>query len=254
MSFQSSGKGLSALLLLGLISHCDRAAATTVAVPGATLSEASLDLMQVFQAAPFIYSCLLVLSVTAFALWLYNLFTLRLSEMMPKEFLKHIQELLGEQRYEAALVSCQQNHHFCASIIACGIGARRQGPQAMREVMLSEGQRRGTALWQRISLLGDLASAAPLLGLLGTVVGLFVTFYDTQRAAENIAILFDGLGIALGTTVAGLLVALEAMIFYTTLRFRVVRVLNAIEREVIGLVNMVDGDLMRDVKGPRSSV
>lgn len=211
-------------------------------------TKGTIDLFKVFQGAPVIYILLFGMSIASFSVWIYSLLTLRLSEMMPKEFLNHVRELLAEQRFEAALASCQQDDNFCSSIIASGIGARKHGSQVMRDAMHSEGRRSGSALWQRISLLNEIAVIAPMLGLLGTVIGLFFAFYDTTRSAESIATLFDGLGIAVGTTVAGLIVALISMIFYTSLKYKLVKLLNAIENETMSLINVIEMDFPRDAK------
>lgn len=220
-------------------------AAQTASTPPAA---SHIDMMKVFSGAPIIYIILLTMSVASFAVWLYSLFTLRLSDMMPRDFVNNIREMLAEQRFEAALATCQQDGNFCSSIIACGIAARKHGPQVMMDAMQAEGRRCGNALWQRISFLSEIAIVAPMLGLLGTVIGLFFAFYDTSRTAESIATLFDGLGIAVGTTVAGLIVAIVAMIFFTTLKFRLVNLLNTIENEVLGLVNMVEADHSKSSK------
>jgi biopolymer transport protein ExbB len=110
----------------------------------------------------------------------------------------------------------------------------------MLDSMKSEGKRAATAFWQRLSLLNDIVIIAPMLGLLGTVIGMFYAFYDLNRSAESINALFDGLGIAVGTTVAGLIVAIIAMIFYTTLKYRVVKTLAEVENEALVLSTMID--------------
>ena len=105
--------------------------------------------------------------------------------------------------------------------------------------MQAEGRRCGMNLWQRISLLNDVAVIAPMLGLLGTVLGMFYAFYDNNQTPESIATIFDGLGIAIGTTVAGLIVAILAMVFHTTLKFRLVKLLNVIEDQALNLGNLI---------------
>jgi biopolymer transport protein ExbB len=203
-------------------------------------SNSTLDLAKVFEGSPYISTTLLTLSLFAFVLWLYSHLTLRVKDMMPKQFVNTLREQLAEQRYEAALVTCQKEKNFASNIIASGLAARRHGSQVMIEAMQSEGRRAGMALWQRISLLNDVAVIAPMLGLLGTVLGMFFAFYDTSQSAENLATIFDGLGIAIGTTVAGLVVAILAMFFYTSLRFRVINLLNLIENEAHSIANLID--------------
>lgn len=199
-----------------------------------------IDLVAIFRASPLIYSLLLIFSLFAFTLWLYSVLTLKMGQMLPPSFLKVVQDQLSERRYDAALVTCQTANHLGASIIASGITARRHGHQMMMEAMQAEGKRCGVALWQRISLLNDVAVIAPMLGLLGTVVGLFYAFYDVNRSADTLASIFDGLGIAVGTTVAGLIVAILAMVFYATLKFRIIRLLTTLENEALALGNLIE--------------
>ena len=97
-----------------------------------------------------------------------------------------------------------------------------------------------TSFWQRLSLLNDIVIVAPMLGLLGTVIGMFYAFYDVNRSIESINSLFDGLGIAVGTTVVGLIVAIVAMILYTTLKYRIVKMLSHVENEALALSSLID--------------
>lgn len=129
---------------------------------------------------------------------------------------------------------------MASSIIASGIKTRHQGPQLVMQAMLLEGKRKGCVLWQRISILNEIAVIAPMLGLLGTVLGLFFAFYDVNQTTDAFSTVFDGLGIAIGTTVVGLIVAILAMIYYTTLKFRVISLLNTIENESFALAALID--------------
>jgi biopolymer transport protein ExbB len=166
--------------------------------------------------------------------------TLRLADLMPQEFIRKIRDLFVEKKYETALTVCREENTFASGIIAAGIASRKHGAQVMIETMKSEGRRSGNSLWQRISLLNEIAVVAPMLGLLGTVLGLFFAFYETNRTAESIASIFDGLGIAVGTTVLGLIVSILSMIFYTTLKFRVINMLSTVENEAFSLVSLME--------------
>jgi biopolymer transport protein ExbB len=118
-------------------------------------------------------------------------------------------------------------------MIIAGIHSKHLGKQQMLESMKSEGKRVAASFWQRINLFNDIVLIAPMLGLLGTVVGMFYAFYDINRSAETLSALFDGLGIAIGTTVAGLVVAIISMIFHATLKYRLIRSLTYVENEAI---------------------
>ncbi len=79
-----------------------------------------------------------------------------------------------------------------------------------------------------------------MLGLLGTVLGMFYAFYDINRSIESISTLFDGLGVSVGTTVAGLSVAILALILHSTAKYRLVRTLAHIENEAQSLATLID--------------
>lgn len=207
---------------------------------GEVSQEAYFDILKVFQSCPIIYSILLALSIAALSIWLYSLITLRLKEMMPSAFMDSLRELFASRRYDEALNVCRQDPNFASQIISAGIVARKHGPQMMMEAMQAEGRRFGNRLWQRVALLNEIAVVAPMLGLLGTVLGLFLAFYDSSHSVDSIATIFDGFGIAVGTTVVGLIVSILAMIFYTTLKFRVVNLLSMVENESLALVTLVD--------------
>lgn len=199
-----------------------------------------LDLIEVFRASPIIYMTLFAMSLFSLVLWLYSMYTLRLSLVMPRTFINKVRKQLGEKRYQTAFATCQQTPNFTASILASGIASRGHGHQVVTEAMQTEGKRCGVTLWQRISLINDVAIIAPMIGLLGTVLGLFYAFYDVNRSPDTLASIFDGLGIAVGTTVAGLIVAILAMVFYATLKFRVVYLLNALENETVTIGHLIE--------------
>jgi biopolymer transport protein ExbB/TolQ len=81
-----------------------------------------------------------------------------------------------------------------------------------------------------------------MLGLLGTVTGMFYAFYDLNRSMESLSTLFDGLGISVGTTVAGLIVAILAMLSYTFLKYRLIRSMTAVENEAMQLAGTLFHD------------
>jgi biopolymer transport protein ExbB len=222
--------------------------AQSAVAPQGSVDMSTLDLGKVFQGSPAIYTTLIILSVLSFIIWLYSLLTLRASDMVPEEFLRQVREEIMDQRFEAALATCREDNNYSASIIACGLAARKHGPQLVMDAMQAEGRRTAAALWQRISLLNDVVVIAPMLGLLGTVLGMFFAFYDTNRTAETITSIFDGLGIAVGTTVAGLIVAIISMIFYTTLKFRVTRLISAVENEVLSIGNIMEWEAKQTEK------
>jgi len=200
---------------------------------------AHVDLKEVFSASPLIYSILFLMSTSALGIWLYSLVTFRQKDVVPLTFVEDVKSYLEDKNYDKAMELCESQNHFFASIIASGISSRKHGTDVMLDAMKSQGKRVSASFWQRLSLLNDIAVIAPMFGLLGTVIGMFYAFYDINRSIDSINSLFDGLGIAVGTTVVGLIVAILAMAFYTTLKFRLVKTLSVVENEALTLSRLI---------------
>ncbi len=201
------------------------------APPPAVLEEREtrIDMGKVFAGAPVIYSILLLMSLAGFALWLYHFLLTKNKELMPENFSKEVENQLATGNWQEALVLCRKEPNLLSNMITAAIAARHEGSQAMIERMQAEGKRSTSYFWQRLSLLNDIALIAPMIGLLGTVLGMFYAFYDVNRSIESMYTLFDGLGISVGTTVGGLIVSIMALFFQSTLKYRLVRQLALVD-------------------------
>jgi|GEM_PF-879831 len=194
-------------------------------------SSLKVDLKQLYFGAPIIYTLLLALSIGSLVIWLYNLLLLRYLGQMPESFLSTLRIFLREKRYEEAFAYCNTQDQLLFKMIGAALPMRAHGPEMMLNAMTAEGKRHSSRFWQSVSLLNDIAVIAPMLGLLGTVIGMFYAFYDLNRSKESISALFDGLGISVGTTVGGIFVAILALIFYATLKLRLTKLLTGVEKE-----------------------
>ncbi len=200
----------------------------------------SVDLKQAFSGSPVIYTLLLGMSVLALGIWFYSTLSLRSSARVTPEMMRNLQNRLSSNHFEEALSLCQGKEDLFSRMMLSGIHSRRHGLPVMIETMKAEGKRVTIAFWQKIGLLNDIAIIAPMLGLLGTVLGMFYAFYDVNRSIESVSTLFDGLGISVGTTVAGLIVAILALILHSTAKYRLVRALALVENEAQSLATLID--------------
>lgn len=200
----------------------------------------AVDLQQAFSGAPIIYSLLLAMSVFSVCIWLYSLLSMRSSAKISHFLLKNVQNKLNSNNFDEALTLCQENNSLFCKMLTTGILSRRHGLSVMIETMKAEGKRSTVSSWQKLGLLNDIAVIAPMLGLLGTVLGMFYAFYDVNRSIESISTLFDGLGLSVGTTVAGLIVAILALILHSTAKYRLVKMLAHVENETQSVAMLID--------------
>ncbi len=207
-----------------------------------------VNLQQAFAGSPLIYTILFAMSVFALCIWLYSYLTLRKSGAVSTTFLTNLKNKLNSNHFDDALSLCQHQENLFGKMVERGINARRHGLPVMIEAMKAEGKRASVHYWQRIGLLNDIAVIAPMLGLLGTVLGMFYAFYDINRSIESISTLFDGLGVSVGTTVAGLVVAILALMLHSIAKYRLVKALAYVENEAQSLANLID-DRTSEYKG-----
>lgn len=212
----------------------------SLAVPPEKAEMLTVDLKYAFAGSPIIYTLLFAMSVLAVCIWFYSIFRLRLLTNTNSKVLKDLSAKLSSNAFDEALEICREDNTLLSKMVETGILSRRHGFPAMLDAMKTEGKRVSVNSWQRIGALNDIAIIAPLLGLLGTVLGMFYAFYDINRSIESISTLFDGLGISVGTTVAGLVVAILSLILHSTAKYRLVKALASVENNAQNYASMID--------------
>ena len=119
-------------------------------------------------------------------------------------------------------------------------------PEAIREVAETEGSRVATSLNHRIVYLADIATLSPMLGLLGTVVGIINSFgvLASNTTQSRPILLAHGVSEALVATAAGLIVGIVAMAFYAIFRGKVASMISDLESATSHIVNMITAHQM----------
>lgn len=201
-----------------------------------------ISFSQVFSNSPFIYSLLLGMSFTSIAICLYIILRVRQQTSVCEQFSKEVRNKFLDKDFKEASTLCSNYQNWLSKIVQSGIDCKKYGLNVVLENMKSEGKRATISSWQQLGILQDIAIISPMLGLLGTVIGLFYAFYDLNRSFDSISTLLDGLGISVGTTVAGICVAILSMILHSMTKFRLVRSLAKIETEANSLAYLIDED------------
>ena len=126
--------------------------------------EATIDLRQVFSAAPFIYTILFFLSTSAVMIYIYSYLSSRPKQLMPHYDREILIKAILNRNTSLALEFCETKSAVFNQMIAAGIRSQAFGHQAMLEAMKEAGKRQTSSLWQKVSLLNDIAIVAPMLG------------------------------------------------------------------------------------------
>lgn len=165
------------------------------------------------------------LSVVAFFLIVFYLLSIRAGALYPKAFLRQAEDAAGAGDADALRTLCAENDSAAARVIGAAaehvIGDAAASYSAVRDAVEDEGARQAGLLWQRIQYLMDVAVIAPMVGLLGTVLGMMRAFAGLEvgvSIANKADALASGIGQAMYTTAGGLVVGIGSMVVYALFR------------------------------------
>ena len=128
-------------------------------------------------------------------------------------------------------------------VLAAGLVNRKHDREVMKESIEEVGRHVAHDLERYLNTLGTIASISPLLGLLGTVVGMIKVFaVITAQGVGNPGILAEGISEALITTAVGLTVAIPSLMFYRYFRGRVDELVVTMEQEALKMVEVMHGE------------
>jgi biopolymer transport protein ExbB len=159
-----------------------------------------------------IFAC----SLVSVSLILERFFSLRRARAYSKDLMDNIREILKHNRISEAIVLCEETGGPLAFILKAGLLKKGRPRAEIREAIEDAGLLVIPSLERYLSVLATIANVAPLLGLLGTVVGMTEAFMviQTHGGAVTPGDLAGGIGTALLTTVWGLIVAIPTLVAY----------------------------------------
>lgn len=168
--------------------------------------------------------CLLIgLSVIALALVVEHLLTIRRSVLMPPELIEQVTTQLNQGKLAPAMQACDAHPSSLGHILRESMAEAEGGWTAVEKSLEDATAEQAARLFRKIEYLSVIGNIGPMLGLLGTVVGMILAFREVAntQGAANAAQLASGIYAALVTTVAGLLIAIPALAAFAMFRNRV---------------------------------
>lgn len=190
-------------------------------------------------------SCMIflgALSIAATASIIYHFRNIKPEKLTPQDFTENLFALLERREFDKAASLCGRSPNLIAGIAAQGIKKMSKGRSVMEEAVQHEGKARIGALWQNLSYLGDMAVIAPMIGLLGTVLGMIqaFNFVAFQTGVVKPVLLAEGLAKAMITTAAGLIIGIPVMAFYAYFRGKIGVIVNNAERAASEIVQLLE--------------
>jgi len=189
-----------------------------------------------------IIGILFVLLAVALYIYFERFFAIKAAAKVDKNLMNQIKEQISKGNLEAARLRCAQDNSPTARLIEKGISRIGKPLEDINTAIENSGKLEIYSLEKNVSVLATIAGAAPMLGFLGTVVGMIVAIHEIANAGGQIDIkmLSDGLYTAMTTTVAGLIVGIIAYVAYNHLVVRtdkVVYQMEAMSLEFLDLLN-----------------
>jgi len=184
-------------------------------------------------------------SIITVTLVLVCMFSLRRGTVVSRRFMETAEALLRKRDYLGLIAISNRHSEAIARITSKTLDFATKHPtapiSAVREVAETEGARLSSSLNQRIVYLADIATLAPMLGLLGTVVGIINAFgvLAGNTSQPRQMLLAGGVAEALVTTASGLVIGIVAMAFYSIYRGKVTSMISDLEAASSHLLNLI---------------
>jgi biopolymer transport protein ExbB len=168
-----------------------------------------------------------ITSVIFVALAVMNWMSISRNQVMPQSFIDKFKEKLEASEFQEAYEVAKENDSQQAKILAAGLAKMQSGYEAAQQAMSDVAEEEIMNMEQKLGYLSLIAGIAPMLGLLGTVVGMVQSFQviATSGTAPEASELAKGISTALITTEVGLFIAIPAMVIYEILRNKLAHII-----------------------------
>jgi biopolymer transport protein ExbB len=214
-------------------------AVSLVAQDAASGEQSDSAIVEVFKYknAGLVGYIIVLMSIVALALIIENFMTIKREKLAPPELLDELEALFEGENWQDAVNLCEQEKTYLTNCVGAGLSKLGHSFETMQTSLREMQTEESVKLFQKIGWLSLISALAPMMGLFGTVTGMFVTFSAIAAAGGSVspAQLAGGIKMALITTIFGLTVAIPVGVAFYTLRNRVIRTsteINAISEDL----------------------
>ena len=187
-----------------------------------------------------IIAVIAVASLVALAVFLARMWELRRTKVVPRRLVIQVRDLVMRDEIAEALTLCRMDDSPLARVFLAGLRHRGKSRDVVKEFLLEVGRHEGMVMQRGLRVLETVAVVSPLLGLLGTVWGMIDVFQAIEvSGVGNAGALAGGIGTALYTTLAGLLVAIPVRIGHSAVTSRVDQLMLEMEEQALDLLDML---------------
>lgn len=185
---------------------------------------------------------LIIASVISLAIIVERFWALRSAVVTPQQLLPEVQHWLKQGGVNKETLGRLEAHSLLGRVFASALANANHSREVTKEAIEETGRAVAHELERYLPTLGTIATVSPLLGLLGTVIGMVELFGSFTNSGHDVAQFARGISVALYNTAAGIVVAVPSMIFYRYFRGKVDSFLVEMEQQAIKLVELIHGD------------
>lgn len=183
-----------------------------------------------------------VLLFVAIYIYFERLFAIKSASKTDKNFMSQIKDYVVSGNIESAKVRCAQENSPVARLTAKGISRIGTPLEDINTAIENAGRLEVYKLEKNVSTLATIAGAAPMIGFLGTVIGMVLAFHElaTSSGQAEMGLLAEGIYTAMTTTVAGLIVGIIAYIGYNHLVVKTDKVVHQMEATAVDFLDLLN--------------
>mgnify|MGYP003117247222 FL=1 len=206
-------------------------------------------MLEIIQSGGWMMVPIIIASVLALAITVERFWTLRPGKIAPPDLLSQVWSWMKNKQLDSAKIRTLKDSSPLGNVLAAGLINSRHGRQIMKESIEEVASHEIHEMERYLNALGTIAAVAPLMGLLGTVIGMIKVFAEIMAQGTGQAnLLAGGISEALITTADGLVIAIPALICHRMLQRRVDEIVVYMEQEALKLVDVLHGE--REVADP----
>lgn len=200
-------------------------------------------MLEIVKSGGWLMLPILLCSVAVIAICIERLWTLNPRRIAPRTLLGEVWGWLNNNQLDGDKIKELRDSSHLGRIFAAGLSNSRHGRDVMKDSIEEAASQVVHELERFLGALGTIAAVAPLIGLLGTVVGMIQVFTAIMlEGTGNAGVLAGGISQALITTAAGLTVAIPALLAHRYFQRRLDTIVVAMEQEAVKLVDALHSD------------
>ena len=200
------------------------------------------DVLELVMSGGWLMVPIVLCSIAAVAIIAERLWVLQRERIAPQGLATKVREWASNRELTEERMQTVRSGSPLGRILASGLAGRDLDREVMKESIEDAGRQVVHELERYLNMLGTIAAVTPLLGLLGTVIGMIKVFgVITAQGVGDPGVLAGGISEALITTAAGLTVAIPSLLFYRYLRGRVDELVLTMEQEALKMVEALHG-------------